>query len=226
MKERELEELFRDAADTAPPATFDEQDIARGSRRVTARRRMAVAGGSLVAAGVLAVGVGAGTGMWTSEVDQRAGPPQQQRDANQQQNPRGGGGADGPTVLTLPGAGGGCGKPDPELASALNRQLPSVSPTTTPISATSCPNGSRTAAFHVRQEGTSGKVSAIVSPIGSVNPELREPGTSRRPDGTLQVTTRTDSGRVLIVRSKPGPGSAPPQEGGLTEIADTVAARF
>ena len=41
MDERKLEALFQDAARAAPPASFDEQDVARASRRVTARRRVA-----------------------------------------------------------------------------------------------------------------------------------------------------------------------------------------
>lgn len=226
MKERELEELFRDAADTAPPATFDEQDVVRGSRRVTARRRMAAAGGSLVAAGVLAVGVGAGTGMWTSDVSTQAGPPQQQQREPAQQAPRGGD-RSGPTVLSLPGSGGsGCGTPDPELASALNRQLPSVSRTSTPVSATDCPRDSRSASFQLNQGESAGKVTAIVSPVASVAPELLDPGTSRRPDGTIEVTSRTDSGRVLILRSKPAADSSAPYAGRLSGIADTLANRF
>ncbi|MBQ6643447.1 MAG: hypothetical protein IJH84_20755, partial [Saccharopolyspora sp.] len=62
MDEAELSEVFRQAAHGGPAASFDAQDVRRGSRRVTARRRTARAGGTLVSAALLAGGVGFGTG--------------------------------------------------------------------------------------------------------------------------------------------------------------------
>ncbi len=223
MKERELEELFRDAADTAPPSTFDVHDIERGARRVTARRRMAAAGGSLVAAGVLVAGVGAGTGAFTSDVNTQAGPS---RPAAGPEAPRGGD-YSGPKVLTLPGGGqSGCGQPDPELASALNARLPAVSESSTPMPATDCPSGARSASFQLRGEDAAGRVTVILSPAGSVEAGKAAPGTSRLPGGTVQAVSKADSGRVVIVRSKPSPGSPAPYGDELAGIANSLADRF
>ncbi|WP_433266437.1 hypothetical protein ACQPZF_40845 [Actinosynnema sp. CS-041913] len=55
MDERRIAELFRDAANDAPPASFDVGDVRSGSARATARRRAQVALGSTLAV-VLAFG--------------------------------------------------------------------------------------------------------------------------------------------------------------------------
>ncbi|MBA8827663.1 hypothetical protein FHX42_005068 [Saccharopolyspora lacisalsi] len=218
MKERELEELFRDAARTAPPAAFDAADIAARSRRVTARRRMAATGGSLVAAAVLAVGIGAGTGMLPSEP--QAGPSP--RTTAQQPMPRTGGTDSGPSVLGLPG--GGCG-PDERLAKALATRLPHTSGNM-PLAARECPTASRAASFRLVEGESKGRVTAIVSPVATVPPERREPGTSRMPDGTKLAVERANSGRVVMVRSDPDPGAQAPYGDRLSAIAGDLAKRF
>lgn len=62
MDERQLTELFRDAADDGPSATFGHADVVAASRRVTARRRMALAGGSTLGIAVLVGGIVVGGG--------------------------------------------------------------------------------------------------------------------------------------------------------------------
>jgi hypothetical protein len=89
VDERQLSELFRDAAEGGPPASFGHAEVVARSRRITARRRMAVAGSALglvLVAGGVAVGGGylrgvdsgvdSGTGQAAS-----AGAAQQQREA-------------------------------------------------------------------------------------------------------------------------------------------------
>ena len=62
MDERQLAELFRDAADGGPPAGFGHADVVAASRRATARRRMAIAGGSAVGMVVLVGSIVVGGG--------------------------------------------------------------------------------------------------------------------------------------------------------------------
>lgn len=224
MKERDLEEFFREAADNAPPATFDQQDIARGARRVTARRRMAAVGGSLVAAGLLVGGVGLGSGWFGSDAGTQA-EPSISRPAvpgGGEPNPRAGG-ENGPSVLSGPGAGagGGCGPPDQQLAERLAGQLPSLSEVSMPVAAKKCPPGADTASYRLTQGETKGNVTAILAPVSaSPNPsgEIK-----RGPNGSAEVTVRAAGGKVLIVRSTPAQGSAAPYEQQLPSIAERLA---
>lgn len=58
MDEQRLAEAMRGAAAGAPPPSFDADDVVRESRRVTARRRSALAGGALAVLAVAGVGIG------------------------------------------------------------------------------------------------------------------------------------------------------------------------
>ncbi len=62
MDERQLAELFRDAADGGPSAGFGHSDVLAASRRATARRRMAMATGSALGIVVLVGGIVVGGG--------------------------------------------------------------------------------------------------------------------------------------------------------------------
>jgi hypothetical protein len=59
MDEKRLAEAFRAAVpdESVPPAPFDHADVVRASRRVTARRRAALAGGGLAVCAVVGIGV-------------------------------------------------------------------------------------------------------------------------------------------------------------------------
>ena len=60
--EARIAALFRDAASGAPPPGFDATQVVATSRRITRRRRSAVAGAALAVLAVVGVGVVAGLG--------------------------------------------------------------------------------------------------------------------------------------------------------------------
>jgi hypothetical protein len=60
--EARIAALFRDAASGAPPPGFDAAQVVATSRRITRRRRSAVAGAALAVLAVVGVGVVAGLG--------------------------------------------------------------------------------------------------------------------------------------------------------------------
>lgn len=241
MDERELGALFREAVSTAPPASFDEHDVARGSRRVTARRRVLASGGSLVAAALVVGGVGAGTGAFDEDRSTVASPPVQ---SPQAQSPRVQSQPEvitperapvkhGPMVESQPGSGAGimsspasgtmCGPADPSMTAAVTGELPAAA-SVPPRAATDCPHGSRAAVFRLRDGDAVGSVTVILAPASSAEqPRGESPG----PGGTVQVTDRTHSGRVLVVRSEPEWGSAhAPYSGRLGAVADGLSARL
>lgn len=222
MDERKLEELFRDAASAVPPASFDEQDVIQGARRVTARRRMTVAGGSLAAAAVL-VGVGVGSGVFDSSGgDPVAAPPTRttaQNEPRGQEPPRDRG---QPSVLSLPGTGESCGAPDEALGEALSEQLPEVGATSPVPARGDCVPDARSASFVVRQGNDSGRITVFLGPASSPAKQ----GPSQRPDGTQQYTEKARSGHVLTVLSDPDDGSQPLYADRLNAVADGLAGRF
>lgn len=225
MQERHLEKLFRDTARSAPPARFDAGDVAQASHRVTARRRVLGAGGSLVAAAALFVGVGAGAGLFTDPAPQADPGPTPRTVAPQQSEPRPA--KDGPSILRMEERGDACGPPDPQLAAALAAQLPAVSELSTPVPAKKCPASSQTASYQVSEDNAAGEITVIVSSVGAVPADQRQPGRARLPSGTVVVTERADSGKVLIVRSNPEAGSpSAPYADRLHAIADKLAAQF
>lgn len=227
MDERKLEALFQETVQAAPPASFDEKDVIRGARRVTARRRMAAAGGSLVAATVLAGGISVGTGLVGSDDGQvlSAPPPAQTQQGPQIQadppSPRTG----GPAVLSERGGSGDCGPPDAKLAEALAGTLPEAGG---PIAAVGeCPSGARSAGFVLRDGQSAGSVSVILSPAGTPPPEQARPESSWRPDGASQVTSKARSGKTLVVVSDPDAGSPrAPYDGRLPALARDLAGKF
>jgi uncharacterized Zn-binding protein involved in type VI secretion len=63
VDERQLAELFREAADGGPPASFGHVDVVAASRRATARRRAAMAGGTAIAMVMLVGSIVLGGGL-------------------------------------------------------------------------------------------------------------------------------------------------------------------
>ena len=213
VEERELGALFQQAASgTAPPASFDEQDVIRGSRRVTARRRVLAGGGSLVAAALVVGGVGVGTSGLQEDRSTVASPPAapqaQAPQQGPQQVPQQGGASieshgGGASVLSSPTGTGGCGPADPAVAAAVARQLPEAGQVP-PHPATDCPPGSRAAEFQVHDASGSGRLTVVLAPASSgEQPRAESPG----PRGSTQVADRTRSGRVLVLRTSPEAGS-------------------
>ncbi|SFT91692.1 hypothetical protein SAMN04487904_11340 [Actinopolyspora lacussalsi subsp. righensis] len=224
MREHELAELFRDAADSAPEATFDAGDIAKASRRVTARRRVGAAGGSLLALAVVAGGVGFGTGWVDPQSSNRADSASSgASERASEPAPRVSTGQREPSVLSVPGdRSAGCGPPDPELADSLSEQLPAVGDASAPVAARQCPTGARTASFQLRTEQSNGNVTVILGSASSA-PSEGEVEPRRRGDNGVQVAVRTGSGRELILRSSSDSSGPPPYEGELAGIAQRLA---
>jgi hypothetical protein len=219
VDERKIEELFRDAAQGAPPPSFDEHDVIRASRRVTARRRIAAASGSLVAAAVLVGGIGFGTGVFGGTGgSQVASAPDSHSPSAQDKS--------GPSIMSEPDSRRGqCAAPDEQLASALVEKVPEAGKTTPVPARGGCPSGSRNAAFAVREGASAGTVAVVLSPAGTVPPE--QLGVSQRPDGARQVSEEARSGKVLTVVSDPDADSpGPPYGDRLIAIAGDLAARF
>jgi hypothetical protein len=217
LDERELAELFRDAAQTIPPASFDVHDVQRAARRATARRRIAVAGTTLVAAALLAGGIGVGLGRFGGTPVPQAAVPNSP--LTRAPSPSIHDQHSGPILLTP----GPCGPPDPALASALAEQLPAAAGMP-PVSARSgCPDGARNAAFQLRDGASAGEVIVVLVPADRAAPA----GESRGADGARQVTSRTRSGQVLMVLSDPEAGSPDaPYASRLAAIAGELAPRF
>ncbi|MDA3629876.1 hypothetical protein [Saccharopolyspora oryzae] len=212
MDESKLEELFRDSVQSVPPASFDEHDVARASRRITARRRMTAVGGTVVAAGVLAGGVALVVPSEQKTVTSQAQP--------EVASPRS---DDGPSVMST--RGGRCG-PDAQLAAAVTKELPEAA-ATAPVATPSCPSGAKVASFVLNEGPAAGNVTVIVSPVGTVPPDQAAPGDTRRPDGSEQSVRATRSGKLVIARSNPNQGSpAAPYGARLPEIAGAVATQF
>jgi hypothetical protein len=82
--------LFRDAAADAPPPGFDTRDVVAASRRITRRRRSAVAGAALAVLAVAGIGVtaglsgGGGTDMTTASAAGAPHPAAQDQAAQDQ----------------------------------------------------------------------------------------------------------------------------------------------
>jgi hypothetical protein len=200
MDEHKLGELFREAARTVPPPSFDEHDVARAARRVTARRRVAAASGALTVAVLLVGGIGAGTGMFGGSGSTPVAAPNSQ--TSTVPSARAGAQRLGPSMLLEPGT---CGPPDPVLASALAGRLPTAAGIS-PVSARGgCAPGSRNAAFELRDGASAGSVAVILG--RAETPPEAQPGTAELSDGTRQVMSRTRSGQVLLVLSTPDAGS-------------------
>lgn len=246
MDERELETLFREAPGEAPPATFDAADIEAASRRATARHRMRVAtaasftalvltGGALFATiGPLSGGEqGAGTAVSAQmgESADRAQP--NSADARQESGGLGlsreaapkQGGEDSSLDAADPEVADrtyGCESIDRKLADALAGELP-VGPSRAPDPVPGigpCVDGGSNAAYEVSDGEASGLISVAIIPASGDEAMAFRDEDSR----TRVAQARTDGGLVLV-SSKPAPGSpAAPLPDELQRIADAIAA--
>jgi hypothetical protein len=236
VDEQKLAELFRAAAADTPPAAFDAHDVVAASRRITARRRSLIAGGSALAGVVLVVGLvvglghtgdsgvpassaAAGSARTGTPGANRAQPMMPDEDIPNPTPKQGGDGA-GRTG----GNAAGCGPTDGQLAAALANELPSVGARTTVPNTITCPADTRSAAYRV----SGGTVGVLLIPAGESGVRV-DPGVVTSPH-------RTASGASLIVFSAPDVGSGitpntshpetAPDAGQLAGVATGLAARF
>ncbi|MHA6806107.1 hypothetical protein [Salinifilum ghardaiensis] len=223
MDERRLEELFRSAVPPAPEASFDRDDVLRGSRRITARRRVA-AGGAAVAVAVAVLG-GAGAAWFAP---QPSGPtiagdsrPPAERDAPPPpQEPS------EPGVLAEPRTGGAeCGAPDAGLAAAVRARLPQAGEAR-PVPRQSCPDGAVTAALPVHRGEQAGTVAVVVAAADALPGEQSEPGDSRLPGGGVQSVRQAGEGRVVVVTSTADSGGPAPYAARVPGIAGELAGEY
>jgi hypothetical protein len=247
VDEQQLAEMFRAAAADAPPATFDEHDVASASRRITARHRSLVTGGSALAGVVLVVGLVVGflgvghTGGGSSSaasapaagVDPGSGSSSSGMDRARPMLPDGGTGFS----TSTPKQGGiesgetgsnpaGCGPTDGKLAVALANELPSVgagtqSPDSAVPATIDCPAGSRSAGYQLRVGTTVGTVGVILLPADSSDTDLRF-----GPD-VVKKATPAAGGGTLVEFSQPAAGSSgPPLADQLDRIGAALAGSF
>ena len=243
MDEQKLAELFRAAAADAPPSSFDAHDVTRVSRRITARRRSMLAGGSAVAGIVLVVGLVVGfvgfghTGSSSSRTAASApvagANPGASSDFDRAQpmiprvgsgfsttTPKQGGDVDGGTGSNP----AGCGPTDVKLAVALANELPSVGATQVPADSAvplpaGCPAGARSAGFLVRDSSGAGLVGVVLLPAGVPPTQLTLPAR------TASRLAPTAAGAVVVAFSQPVASSATaPLADRLGVIAAAVAA--
>lgn len=245
MDERQLAELFRAAAGQAPPASFDEHDVATASRKVTQRRRTVLAGGGGLAIVLLAVGLvfavggfghtlsGGGTAAVAEAPNgtsggraqghtvgpELAGPGVTRREPSfPTTSPLQGGGAGGEAGHGAGSTHAGCGPTDGELAVALASELPSVgAPVAAPV-ALVCPSGARSAAYAV----PGGHVTAVLVP-SATGGVVADPTAGARSHQGVAASGRW----TVVVVAEPGtPGSAAPLAGRLAAIQQAIAGRF
>lgn len=246
MDERRLAELFRDAAGDAPPASFDEHDVATESRRVTRRRRSMLAGGSGVAVVALAAGLllgpggfghtlGGGTQGAASAPAVRGGPVQPDQspfgpavegpaargtDSFPSSSPAQGGGKVGGVGPNAGSTRIGCGPTDREVAVALAGELPSVGAPTTVTPGLTCGGTTRAATYLVRDGAATGYVTAVLSPRA-------DPATLTMRGGVLSSTGTSASGKWQVtVVGEPAGGQVPPLADRLGAVERAIAARF
>lgn len=237
--ERKLVELFSSAVRDAPPASFDDRDVARAAERITRRRRSMLVGGGGVAAVVIAVGLFFGTGgfghtfggpvsssgaaMSAAQQSDTSGTRFKGPLAETENGPSGhgtrfssespmqGGNSNG---RAGPGAGStsqGCGPMDGELAVALANELPSVGAPAANPAGLSCPAGTRSATYAVPH----GSVTALLVPPAQA-PLIRS--------GTLASTPApaASGAWTVVVLTQPDSGYAT----SLFDIANKIAAKF
>ena len=223
MDERRLAELFREAADDAPPSSFGAEDAAEASRRATARRRAQVAGGSLLGVGVLLAGLTVG-GVLAGSPEQPPArqpiePPSPLQVAPREAVPRGP--ADG---VAEPGAGStasGCGLAAPEVAAALAAELPLAAGRPPFPVPEQCPPGARGAGIGVADGHVTGSIFVLVGPAGAL------PRDGERADGARVARAVDDDGTAVLVISVPNASAeVAPFSGELADLARRLADRL
>jgi hypothetical protein len=244
VDERQLAELFRATAGQAPPASFDENDVASASRKVTQRRRTVLASGGGLAVVLLAVGLVFGAGGFGHTLSGGSvGVAVGSAPAGSRTNGHSFGpalaGPEGVTPRTpsfpatspLQGGAGageaghragsthaGCGPTDGGLAVALASELPSVGAPVASPAALICPPGARTVTYAV----SGGHVSAVLVP-SATGGVVGDPTAGSRSHRGASVSGKWT---VVVLAVPASPGGAAPLADRLTAIQEAVAGRF
>ncbi|MGH4013560.1 MAG: hypothetical protein ACRDSL_06420 [Pseudonocardiaceae bacterium] len=228
MNEQRLAALFRDAVGELPPAFFGRDEVVAASRRSTARRRSALAGGTLFGVAVLVGGLVAGGQVLQGQTSTAAGQPAPEADAEvaDPAAPHVLGappGAETPVPRTSAASEqAGCGPLDNTLAADVTAVLAdrgtAVAGPADEV-AEPCPDGSRAAALPI----VDGVLSIVVIPQAGA----LEPMDVLQPDGRHEHARILDDGRGLMVILMPAvQGQTPPLCHELTELAGHLAARL
>ena len=233
MDEKRLTEAFRAAVpdESVPPASFDHADVVRTSRRVTARRRAALAGGGLAVLAVVGIGVAVlpgSAGGGGSSVAAPAAAPQ----APPAAAPQSADGAPGvaaedareaaaaPAPPLGPGTGECADRQDPALRAIVEQALPEVAGAPEAAVTLECrPGGERGLALHVVDAGVAGLLTVDYLPPGtapgSPDPDTESATAPTASGGTVTVTARSDE-----------PGALPPYGQRVEELAGFLAPRL
>jgi hypothetical protein len=237
MDDKRLTEVFRAAVpdESVPPASFDHADVVRVSRRVTARRRAAFAGGGLAVLAVVGVGVAvlpSSTGDGGSPAAPAAAPQAPPAAVPPAAAPQSADGAPGvasedaraaaapPAPPLGPGTGECADRQDPALRELVEQALPEVAGATEAAVTRECrPGGERGLALHVDDAGVVGLLTVDYLPPGSAprppDPDTASTTVSTASGGTVTVTVRSDE-----------PGALPPFAPRVEEVAGFLAPRL
>ncbi|AOS65992.1 hypothetical protein [Actinoalloteichus hymeniacidonis] len=231
MDEKKLSGLFHDAVGDTPPASFDEGDVVRTSRRVTARRRMTAAGGSAFGVAVLVGGL-----MWGGLLPDLPGGPgtgeEMAQNGQEQQthtvmggNPLEESSADPRSSSLLDGQHGfqpECGQVDPALVDLLAEELPPTADEQARPVGLDCLPDSRGVSIPVRDDAGSGLLSVVVAPESADSPTA-----ARLPDDAVNASISTADGELLTVVIESADGSTEvPHADELHELLGRLADRL
>lgn len=247
MDEHKLAGAFRDAVRETPPASFDATDVVAASHRVTARRRMQLAGGSALGVVVLAGGLVLGNStlgdgghpaapmaggrpstsgqarVFTAqgEPNPRMTAPGNSVNPNSLpgQPPKQGSGESGMAGQPTGNPRPGCGSVDRELAAALAGELPAIAGSPPIMADGPCPAGARAVAVAVRDGASAGTLTVVLVPA---------PNSGRAgPDAGPAAVVASHSGGTLTVSSRAAAGSsAAPYTDQVGKVATDLATHF
>lgn len=255
MDERQLAELFHEAAGDAPNATFDHADVVAASRRVTARRRMAVAGGSAIGIAVLVGGIVIGSGFFSpsgsqigsatggsGEAQSRQAPPaldsdnQSQRQQPEAASPLSEADGNGPEATAEQGrTASGKVVPWPGLRNDGARA--GCGPVDRELADALISEFPATTAAQARPvpDGCPPDAKAAAIPVsggwlyvvlGPVAGDGPPDQFVARDDGSVGFSFYTPKGSVLLVLSVPDAGASPPFIDRLQPLAEKIGSRY
>ncbi|MFN2496612.1 MAG: hypothetical protein ABR608_12005 [Pseudonocardiaceae bacterium] len=226
MDEQRLGELFRAAVGEPPPPSFGRAEVVAASRRVTARRRGAVAGSTLLGVTMLTVGLLTsgvlGGGHAQTPIAGQSFPPSDVAAAPELPHTLGTAPSSGTPTPRGGSSRAGCASRDDALASEMTAVLAERGGAVTGPAAEvpgPCPAGSRAAAVPV----PGGTLYVLVVPQADP-PEQSDLVQS---DGRREHALMLDRGRGLVVISMPAvPGQPAPLGEEVPALAQELAKRL